>query len=152
MSNSVWPHRWRPTRLLHPWDFPGKSTGVGCHCPLRVMLNVMYQLGWAIVSRYLVTSWMTPSAFTWVSSTLVHSAHFHMLASIVMWANSLKYVSHYVCVCVRVCVCVYIYKSYWLCFSGEHRLTVPLAKHLCLKQRQWWHFLDQLFLIPFIFN
>ena len=20
-----------PTRLLHPWDFPGKSTGVGCH-------------------------------------------------------------------------------------------------------------------------
>ena len=24
-----------PTRLLHPWDFPGKSTGVGCHCLLR---------------------------------------------------------------------------------------------------------------------
>jgi len=22
----------QPTRLLHPWDFPGKSTGVGCHC------------------------------------------------------------------------------------------------------------------------
>ena len=21
-------------RLLHPWDFPGKSTGVGCHCLL----------------------------------------------------------------------------------------------------------------------
>ena len=21
----------RPTRLLHPWDFPGKRTGVGCH-------------------------------------------------------------------------------------------------------------------------
>ena len=24
----------QPTRLLHPWDFPGKSTGVGCHCLL----------------------------------------------------------------------------------------------------------------------
>jgi len=24
-----------PTRLLYPWDFPGKSTGVGCHCLLR---------------------------------------------------------------------------------------------------------------------
>ena len=24
--------RLQPTRLLHPWDFPGKSTGVGCHC------------------------------------------------------------------------------------------------------------------------
>ena len=22
------------TRLLCPWDFPGKSTGVGCHCLL----------------------------------------------------------------------------------------------------------------------
>ena len=25
----------QPTRLLRPWDFPGKSTGVGCHCLLR---------------------------------------------------------------------------------------------------------------------
>ena len=31
MSDSVRPPRWQPTRLLHPWDFPGKSTGVGCH-------------------------------------------------------------------------------------------------------------------------
>ena len=25
----------QPTRLLRPWDFPRKSTGVGCHCLLR---------------------------------------------------------------------------------------------------------------------
>ena len=31
MSNSVRPHRWQPTRLLHPWDSPGKNTGMGCH-------------------------------------------------------------------------------------------------------------------------
>ena len=24
----------QPTRLFCPWDFPGKSTGVGCHCLL----------------------------------------------------------------------------------------------------------------------
>ena len=24
-------HGLQPTMLLHPWDFPGKSTGVGCH-------------------------------------------------------------------------------------------------------------------------
>ena len=24
----------QPTRLLHPWDSPGKSTGMGCHCLL----------------------------------------------------------------------------------------------------------------------
>ena len=34
MSNSVWPHGLQPTRLFCPWDFPGKSTGVGCHCLL----------------------------------------------------------------------------------------------------------------------
>ena len=28
------PHGLQPSRLLHPWDFPGKSTGVGCHCLL----------------------------------------------------------------------------------------------------------------------
>ena len=28
-------HGLQLTRLLHPWDFPGKSTGVGCHCLLQ---------------------------------------------------------------------------------------------------------------------
>ena len=32
MSYSSRPHGLQPTRLLHPWDFPGKSTGVGCRC------------------------------------------------------------------------------------------------------------------------
>ena len=31
LSDSVWPHRQQPTRLLHPWDSPGKNTGVGCY-------------------------------------------------------------------------------------------------------------------------
>ena len=31
MSDSLQPHGLQPTRLLHLWDFPGKSTGVGCH-------------------------------------------------------------------------------------------------------------------------
>ena len=36
VSNPQRPHGLQPTRLLHPWDFPGKSTGVGCHCFLRL--------------------------------------------------------------------------------------------------------------------
>ena len=35
MSDSVWPHRRQPTRLPHPWDSPGKNTGVGCHFLLQ---------------------------------------------------------------------------------------------------------------------
>ena len=37
MSDSVWPHRWPPTRLLRPWDSPGKNTGVCCHFLLQCM-------------------------------------------------------------------------------------------------------------------
>ena len=36
MSDSLQPHGLQPTRLLCPWDFLGKSTGVGCHCLLRL--------------------------------------------------------------------------------------------------------------------
>ena len=35
VSDSSRPHGLQPTRFLRPWDFPGKSTGVGCHCLLR---------------------------------------------------------------------------------------------------------------------
>ena len=36
MSDSSRPHGLQPTRLLCPWDFPGKSTGVGYHFLLHV--------------------------------------------------------------------------------------------------------------------
>ena len=29
------PHRLQSTRLLSPWDFPGRTTGVGCHFLLQ---------------------------------------------------------------------------------------------------------------------
>ena len=35
VSDPQQPHELQPSRLLRPWDFPGKSTGVGCHCLLR---------------------------------------------------------------------------------------------------------------------
>ena len=37
MSDSTRPHRQQPTRLRHPWDSPGKNTGVGCHFLLQRM-------------------------------------------------------------------------------------------------------------------
>ena len=36
-TNSVRPHRRPPTRLLCPWDSPGKNTGVDCHFLLQYM-------------------------------------------------------------------------------------------------------------------
>ena len=34
------PHGLQPTRLLPLWEFPGKSTGVGCHCLLHNLKNL----------------------------------------------------------------------------------------------------------------
>ena len=53
-------------RLLHPWDFPGKSTGVGCHC-LDNTLNcvqcfwnkfylIRYFMGWIVSSEKMLKS------------------------------------------------------------------------------------------------
>ena len=35
VSDSLQPYGLQPARLLCPWDFPGKNTGVGCHALLR---------------------------------------------------------------------------------------------------------------------
>ena len=35
VSDSVRPYGLQPTRLLRPWDSPGKNTGVGCHFLLQ---------------------------------------------------------------------------------------------------------------------
>ena len=52
MSNSVRSHRQQPTRLLCPWDSPGKNTGVGCHFLLQcVKVKSLSRL------RLLATPW-----------------------------------------------------------------------------------------------
>ena len=47
VSNPQRPHGLQPTRLFRPWYFPGKSTGVGCHCllhppPLETTISTLY--------------------------------------------------------------------------------------------------------------
>ena len=54
MSHSVRPHRWPPTRLICPWDSPGKNTGVGCHFLLQSMKVKVKSLSRV---QLLATSW-----------------------------------------------------------------------------------------------
>ena len=46
VSDSSRLHGLQPIRFLHPWDFPWKSTGVGCHC-----LHWSITLPWAIGAK-----------------------------------------------------------------------------------------------------
>ena len=50
VSDSLQPHGLQPTRLLCPWDFPGKRTGVGWHCLFQVGLHRTVQL--QLLQRY----------------------------------------------------------------------------------------------------
>ena len=50
MSDSVRPHVLQPTRLLHSWDFPGNSTGVGCHCLLHHGVPLINFLGLVVLT------------------------------------------------------------------------------------------------------
>ena len=45
LSDSSRPHGLQPTRLVRPWEFPGKSTGVGCHCLLHSFCRALAKLG-----------------------------------------------------------------------------------------------------------
>ena len=38
------PHRWQPTRLPHPWDSPGKKTGVDCRFFLQAHVTGELQI------------------------------------------------------------------------------------------------------------
>ena len=46
VSDSSRPHGLQPTRLLRPWDFQGKSTGVGCHSLLCLFCFKPKQIVW----------------------------------------------------------------------------------------------------------
>ena len=73
MSDSA-THGLQPIRLLCPWDFPGKSTGEGCHCLLHwVSLVVWYK--YSYLYQYVVyfhvsnqcpffSAWETPFSFS----------------------------------------------------------------------------------------
>ena len=52
MSDSLQPHGLQPTRLLHLWYFPGKSTGVQCLCLLRYTSKVMLEILQARLQQY----------------------------------------------------------------------------------------------------
>ena len=56
-------HGLQPTRLLRPWDFPGKSTGVGCHC----LLQITY---WGPSINDHIHSWARPFVMSWTLFSL----------------------------------------------------------------------------------
>ena len=71
MSDSFWSYGLQHAKLLCPWDFPGKNTGVGCQALLQGMFLTQGSKPRSPVSRTagrLYTHWAT-----WEASTPVMS-------------------------------------------------------------------------------
>ena len=65
VSDSVQPYGLWPTRLLCPWDSPGKNNGVGCHALLRGIFLTQESnphLLWLLPCRQIVYRWATREA------------------------------------------------------------------------------------------
>ena len=78
MSDSVWPQRRQPTRLPHPWDSPGKNTGVGCHFLLQCMkVKVHMMLNnakvYVCVCTYMCIWWIFQNYLEWSKIILLYT-------------------------------------------------------------------------------
>ena len=72
LSNSLWPYGLQPTRLLCPWDSPGKNTGMGCHALLQgIFLTQGSNLSLLISGRFF-TFWVTREALAKAETEVIH--------------------------------------------------------------------------------
>ena len=69
ISDSLQTHELKPTRLLCPWNFPGKNTGVVCHFLLqRVLLQWtqgLKSLASSALAGQFLYNWATWEATKW---------------------------------------------------------------------------------------
>ena len=50
------PHGWRPARLLCPWDFPAKNSGVSCHFLFQgIFLTLLSKIRRTLIKEMLLT-------------------------------------------------------------------------------------------------
>ena len=57
VSDSEQPHGLQPTRLLHPWNFQGNSTGVGVPLPSPEMWQLDHKECWALKKWCFLWCW-----------------------------------------------------------------------------------------------
>ena len=71
----------RPARLLHPWDFPGKNTGVGCHFLLqRTFPTQGLNLGLSVCRQTLLPS-EPPGKYFRVREVMLEKKQFQAIFS-----------------------------------------------------------------------
>ena len=95
VSNSSRSHGLQPTRLLRPWDFPGKSTGMGCHRLLRNTLPRAPQIVSCMPGIWFERVWHPKLCSSWLPGCfLIHVDYW--IECQVLWLFKIEY-----------CICLY---------------------------------------------
>ena len=80
-SDFLQPHGLQPTRLLCPWDYPGKSTGIGCHFLLqRIFLTQECNRVSSLAGGFFTTSitWEAPIYLLMTLKLVSTNLHFRL--------------------------------------------------------------------------
>ena len=103
VSDSLQLHGLWPTRLLYPWDFPGKNTGAGCYFLLQgIFLNqgsnprLLHLLHWQVDSLPLChpRTWAGKQTVTGPAASLSamepQAFHFCLASPPYLWSSELS--------------------------------------------------------------
>ena len=86
VSDSQRPHGLQPIRLLRPWDLPGKSTGVGCHCLLLYWDNWQIKLWyWKCKMGWFVYVYFVKGFPQWVITSV--TSHIYLFWRTIIWLS-----------------------------------------------------------------
>ena len=105
-STSLWLHGLWPFRLLSPWDFPGKNTGVDCHLLLQ---GFSQPRSLPLQTDSLPSEWPgNPRVLTAETFCLLNPLAFYIyILSIVLWL-ALSPFSFLPEICIYLHVCIHI--------------------------------------------
>ena len=114
VSDSQWSHGLQPTRLLRPWNFPSKSTGVGCHC-LLILPDIAPQITYAPCFFFPVVS------HSGVDLEVFPSLHLQPLLVFSSSASHLSFIPF--CVFFKPASSIGIF--FYICHSFPRLLMIP---------------------------
>ena len=84
---SLQPHGLQPSRLLCPWDAPGKNTGVGCHALLQEIFPTQKLNSGPLYCRKIIYLWITREAPAPQNQYLISHIQIPALLSWLPWLH-----------------------------------------------------------------
>ena len=137
MTKSLRPHGLQLTRLLYPWDSPGKNTGVSCHFLLQGIF-LTQELNPHLLCPKMVGGFFTTEPL----GKLLHlnTVQFKYIFTIHIYTHNFVYIHihMHVYVYTHVCVCVYIYIYFFFFFLADQQKSLSLTKQSSGETTEKW--------------